>query len=88
MTLLTSTRNLSLYCEAEGATSYKWQKHYYYDSYSNIPYYITFTVNTVDNTSELTLINLQPNYAGTYRCLAKNDSGVSYSFPAEVIING
>ena len=40
------------------------------------------------NTNTLTLINLQPEDAGNYRCVATNASGSSESNYATVDING
>ena len=70
--------NLSLYCEAVGASSYHWEKQD-----SNIP------SNSVGvNTSTLTIINVHPGNAGNYRCVASSQCGMSYSEYATITING
>ena len=76
--LVNDTTNVSLTCEAEGAQSFGWQKQggvFPSDS-------------TGMNTSTLTLINLQSQDAGNYRCVATNASGSSESNYATITING
>jgi len=76
--LATNNYNLSLYCEATGASSYTWQKQD-----SSIP------SNSVGvNTRTLSIINMQPENAGNYRCVASSECGASYSEYATITING
>ena len=54
--------NLTLTCEAYGASSYTWERQ-------NKP----IPSNSIGvNTKTLTLINLRPEDAGNYRCVATN----------------
>ena len=76
--LSTNNHKLSLTCKADGATLYKWEKQY-----SVISSHATGV-----NTNTLTIINLQPEDAGNYRCVAINDCGNSYSKYALVAVNG
>ena len=71
----------TLTCTTVGATRYKWQK---YPS-GGIPGNIT---SLERHRSTLILTNLQPYYAGLYRCWAQNDSGRSYSKFANLTIKG
>ena len=64
----------TLTCEADGASSYNWEGQN--------------DVIPSDSTNTLTLINLQPEDAGNYRCVATNASGSSESNYANLIING
>ena len=70
--------NLTLTCEADGASSYIWERQNG----------ITPSDSTGVNTSTLTLINLHPEDYGNYRCVATNASGSSESTYAVIIISG
>ena len=76
--LFTNFTNHTLTCEADGASSYYWEKQN-----DVIP-----SDSTGMNTNTLTLINLQPKDAGNYRCVATNASGSSESNYAHLTING
>ena len=76
--LLTNNFNYSLTCEADGATSYRWERQS-----GNIP-----SGATGVNTNTLTIITLIPEVAGNYRCVATNDSGSSESNYARLTVNG
>ena len=70
--------SVSLTCEADGASSYNWERQN-----GVIP-----SDSTGVNTNILTLINLQPEDADNYRCVATNASGSSESNYAHLTING
>ena len=76
--LYTNFANHTLTCEADGASSYNWERQN-----GVIP-----SDSTGVNTNALTLINLQPENAGNYRCVATNASGSSKSNYATVTISG
>ena len=76
--LYSNFTNHTLTCEADGASSYNWERQD-----DDIP-----SDSTGVNTNTLTLINLQPENAGNYRCVATNASGSSFSNYANLTING
>ena len=70
--------NISLTCEADGASSYRWERQY-----DSIP------SNAIGvNTNTLTLVNLRLEDAGQYRCVATNNSGTTESDYAVLILRG
>jgi len=68
--------NISLTCEAEGASTYRWERQY-----DSIP---SGAIGV--NTNTLTLINLQLKDAGQYRCVAINASGSTESNYAVIFL--
>ena len=70
--------NVSLTCEADGASSYSWEKQDDFIPSSAIGV----------NTDTLTLIDLRLKDAGRYRCIATNDSGSTESDYATVTVKG
>ena len=70
--------NISLTCEADGASSYRWERQY-----DSIP---SSAISV--NTNTLTLINLRLEDAGQYRCVATNNSGTTESDYAVLILRG
>ena len=76
--LVNDNTNVSLSCEADGASSYTWERQ------NDVIPSDSFGVNT----NTLTLINLQPEDAGNYRCVATNASGSEESEYASLTING
>ena len=70
--------NVSLSCEAVGASAYSWQRQH-----GAIPF------NSVGvNTSMLTLINLRLKDAGNYKCVVTNNSGSAESDYATLHFRG
>ena len=78
ISLVNDTTNVSITCEANGASSYTWERQND----------VILSDSTGVNTNTLTLINLQPEDAGNYRCVATNASGSSESDYATIDING
>ena len=70
--------NISLTCEAEGASTYRWERQY-----DSIP---SSAIGV--NTNTLMLINLQLKDAGQYRCVATNSSGSTESDYAVLFLRG
>ena len=76
ITLVNNYTNVSLTCKADGASSYIWEKQN-----GVIP-----SDSTGVKTNILNLVNLRPQDAGNYRCVAINDTGSIKSHYAMVII--
>ena len=76
ITLISNYTNVSLTCEGKGASSYSWERQN-----GVIP-----SDSTGVNTNTLTLINLQSENSGNYRCVATNSGGSSVSDYATVTI--
>ena len=76
--LVTNNFNYSLTCEAFEATSYNWERQS-----GSIPFGAIGV-----NTSTMTFINLTPEDAGNYRCVATNPSGSSVSRYSQLTIQG
>ena len=75
--LVNNYTNISLTCEADQASSYIWERQN-----GDIP-----SDSTGVNSNTLNLINLQPEDAGDYRCVAINDHESSESDYATVTIS-
>ena len=76
--LVNDTTSVSLTCEADRASSYRWERRN-----DVIP-----SDSTGVHTNTLTFINLQPEDTGNYQCVATNASGSSESNYANLTING
>ena len=76
--LVTNNVNYSLTCDALGATFYNWERQT-----GSIP-----SGASGVNTTTLTFINVTPEDAGNYRCVATNPSGSSVSFYSRLTIRG
>ena len=74
--LVNNNTNVSLTCKADGASSYIWQK-----KNGVIP-----SDSTGVKTNILNLVNLQPQYAGNYQCVAINGTGSIKSHYAMVTV--
>ena len=78
ITLQNDTTSVTLTCEADGATSYTWERQS-----GSIP-----SGATGVNTNLLTLNNLQLEDAGNYQCVATNEGGSTPSNYAALLITG
>ena len=76
--ILSALDNLSLTCEAKGATAYYWERQD-----GSIP-----SGATGVNSETLTIANLTPEDAGNYRCVVSNDSDEGFSNYAEITVIG
>ena len=70
--------NVLFTCEADGASSYYWKRQH-----ASIPPGATGV-----NTSNLTIVNLEPKDAGYYQCIAVNGSGSTESEYAKLTLAG
>ena len=78
LSLTSNFTNVSFICEADGASSYYWERQD-----GSIPASATGV-----NTSNLTIISLQLKDAGYYRCIATNGSGSTKSKYAKLTLTG
>jgi len=78
ITLVNDTTSVSLHCEADGATSYYWEKQ------SGV---FLSSVTGV-STNSITFVNITLQDAGSYRCVANNASGRSASDYVHLDIRG
>ena len=78
ITLVNNYTNASLTCKADGALSYIWEKQN-----DVIP-----SDSIGVETNILNLVNLQPQDAGNYRCVAINATGSSKSHYAMIAVLG
>jgi len=70
--------NISLFCQADGALSYSWERENGNISFGAIGV----------NTDILTLTDIQPEDSGNYRCVAVNTCGSTFSDYANITISG
>ena len=78
VTISSDTDNLSLTCEAIGATSYYWERQG-----GSIP-----SGATGVNTDTFTIVNLTPEDAGSYQCVVGNNGEETSSNNAEITVRG
>jgi len=78
ITLVNDMTSVSLSCEADGATSYYWERQSKSISSSA----------TGISTNSITFVNLQLQDADNYRCVANNASGRNASNYAHLNISG
>ena len=78
LSLISNFTNVSFICEADGASSYYWERQDGSISASA----------TGVNTNSLTINRLQLNDAGYYRCVATNGSGSTESKYAKLTLTG
>ena len=78
VSLKSNFTNISLTCEAEGASTYRWERQY-----DSIP-----SGAMGVHTDTLTLTNLRLQDAGQYRCVATNSSGSTESDYAVLFLRG
>ena len=76
--LLFDFHELTLFCKAVGASSYRWERQN-----GDIP-----TSTTGIDTNALTFFNLDPKSAGNYRCVVSNDHGSKATDYATINITG
>ena len=76
--LVNNYTNVSLTCKADGASTYIWERQN-----DVIP-----SDSTGVKTNILNLVNLQPQDAGNYRCVAINGTGSSKSHYATITVLG
>ena len=76
--LTDDTTAVSLTCEADGATSYHWERQN-----------SSITSGAIGiNTNTITITNLRLEDTGNYRCIATNASGSTPSNYAMISVNG
>ena len=78
VTLDGKNERLLLTCQAEGAKSYNWER-----KDGSIP-----SGATGVNTTTLTIVNLKPEDAGSYRCVVINHRNKKLSDYARITISG
>ena len=78
LNLESNNKNFTLTCEADGASSYYWERQH-----GSIP-----SSAAGVNTSNLTIVNIQINDTGYYRCVAINDIGITESEYAKLTVTG
>ena len=78
LNLKSNFTNVSFTCEADGASSYYWERQH-----GSIPPGASGV-----NTSNLTIVNLKLKDSGYYRCVAVNGSGSTKSQYAKLTLEG